>query len=78
MRNFPLQTIFLKFTRLCNHFFPKAPSCKQFFFHIFFPTMLFSLVLKTFQLFFEKKKITSTKKGSSLANTIADNYYFSR
>ena len=76
MRNFPLQTIFLNLFASAIIFFPKAPSCKQFFFYIFF-TMLSSLVLKIFQLFFEKKKITNTKRGSFLADAIANNYYFS-
>ena len=56
MRNFPLQTIFLNLFASAIVFFPKAPSCKQCFCYIFF-TMLSSLVLKIFQLFFEKKSL---------------------
>ena len=52
------QTSF-KLMHLCNHFFPKAPSCKR-----FFLTVLSSLVLIIFklELFFEKKIYSAIAK----------------
>ena len=67
MKNIPLQTIFFKFIRLWNHYFPKSPSCKQFFLHYSFYNVIFFGAKKYFS-YFSKKKIPNTR---------ANNYYFS-
>ena len=59
-------------------FFPKSTFLQTIFFSHFFSYNVIFLGAKNISAIFRKKKITSTKKGSSLANTIADNYYFSR
>ena len=56
MRTFPLQTIFFNLFASAIIFFSKSTFLQTIFFLHFFFTMLSSLVLKIFQLFFGKKK----------------------